>query len=196
MDKEIARLHLQPGNHGTRLFLCLLFLAGGSHCSLLLGGFLLGGVVAGDSELRELNADAVGAGLDDDRVILHGHDVADDAADGRDVVADLQRIAHGLCFLLPLVFRADHEEVEDRDQRDHHDDKRKVAAAGGCAALRIVPDGTASRPLTAGFCACRSCYGTPTLLNSTVYFLRLRQRPSPAFARGLLAVRKILKNIS
>ena len=127
---------MQPGDHGTRLFVCLIFLAGGSQRSLLLGGFLLGGIVAGDSELRELHTDAVGASLDDDRVILHGHDVADDAADGRDVVADLQRIAHGLCFLLPLVFRADHEEVEDRDQRDHHDDKRKVAAAGGCAGLQ------------------------------------------------------------
>ncbi|EEB32295.1 hypothetical protein DESPIG_02813 [Desulfovibrio piger ATCC 29098] len=59
-----------------------------------------------------------------------------------------------------------------------------------------MPDGTASRPPTAGFCACRTCHGTPILLNSTVYFLRLRQCPSPAFARGLLAVRKILKNIS
>ena len=67
-----------------------LFLAGGKGGCLLLGGFLFRRVVRRNCELRKLDADAVSTGLEDERVLLDADNVADDAADGGDIIANLQ----------------------------------------------------------------------------------------------------------
>lgn len=54
-------------------------------------------------------------GLDDDRLIFERDDLADDTADGRDLVTDLHVIAHFLRFLLLLSLRTNHQEVERND---------------------------------------------------------------------------------
>ena len=103
----------------------------------MLGSFLFRCVVGGNGKLRKLDADAVSSRFDDDGIVLDGDDVADDAADGRDVVADLQGITHLLGFFFALVFRADHKEVEHRDQNDEHENHGRAAAGGGRTGCRL-----------------------------------------------------------
>lgn len=84
------------------------------------------GVIRHDRPLGQLHADAVHAGLDDDVVALDVDDLTDDAADGRDLVAFLQRIAKVLFFLLFLLLGADDHEVEHRDHNDKDKDHAVV----------------------------------------------------------------------
>ena len=57
-------------------------------------------------------------------------DLADDAAGGDDFVALLQRLEHRLRLLGALLLRADQQEVEDDEDRDHRQERHQVAAAG------------------------------------------------------------------
>ena len=86
---------------------------------LLLGRSL--SALAGNSPLGKLDTDAVSASLDHDGVLLHGADGTGDTADGGDLIADRQRIAHVLSFLLALVLGTDHEEVQHGEHKHQHD---------------------------------------------------------------------------
>ena len=78
--------------------------------------------VCGNGPLGNLNADAIFAGLKGDQVAADINNLADHAADRRDLIADAEAIAHLFGFLFLLVFRADHEEIEDSDQKNDHYD--------------------------------------------------------------------------
>src|SRR5690606_5303124 len=66
-------------------------------------------------DLRPRDDDArVLARLDGDAVVLHVHDLADDAAVGHDLVAALERAQHLLVPLLRLALRPDDEQPEDQ----------------------------------------------------------------------------------
>ena len=48
--------------------------------------------------------------------------MAEGASDGSDILAHGQRVAEFLYFLLTLLLRANHEEIDDGEEHDHHDD--------------------------------------------------------------------------
>src|SRR5947207_8018724 len=56
--------------------------------------------------------------------LLDVHDLADDPAEGDDLVAALDRAQRLLVLLLLLRLRADEEEVEDRQDQRHLDEER------------------------------------------------------------------------
>ena len=70
----------------------------------------------------------ISAGLDDQLVILHTHNSADDAADGGDPVAVFHGGTHLLGFLLPLVLGTDEHEIEDSQ---HQNQSQKHAGHTG-----------------------------------------------------------------
>ena len=80
------------------------------------------------------NADlgTVAAGFENQSFILYADDLADNAADGRDLVAHLQSISHGSSFLFLLFLGTDHQEVEYCEHDNEHDDGHQSAAAVGC----------------------------------------------------------------
>ena len=80
------------------------------------------GALGGDGPLGELHTHTVGAGLDDDGILLHLADGAYHAADGGDLIAHRQLRAHLGRRLFLLVLRPDEQEIEDRDQ-DHERQK-------------------------------------------------------------------------
>ena len=97
---------------------CLLFLGlAGSFLSTLVGR-----IVGGQCPLLALNANTVCACLDHELIVLHVYNDTYNATDGGDTVAFRNRILQLLSFLLPLVFRADQEEVEDRQHRQKHNE--------------------------------------------------------------------------
>ena len=95
----------------------------------LLGGSLISRthVNRADSTLQKTDLGAGLAGFHGDGVFLHADDLANDTANGGDLIANLQRIAHGGFFLLLLLRGADNQEVEDQSKyNDHTDGKQKT----------------------------------------------------------------------
>ena len=83
--------------------------------SALLSGSLLHGLGGLDAPLGNLNAHAVFRGLKHDCGVVHLHNAADHAADGRDALALLQGVAHLFRPLFALVLGTDDHKIEHRD---------------------------------------------------------------------------------
>ena len=66
------------------------------------------------------NADlgTVAAGFENQSFILYADDLADDTADGSDLIADDQIVAHGVDFLFLFLLRSEHQEIENGKKRD------------------------------------------------------------------------------
>src|SRR5829696_7410772 len=105
-------------------------------CRSLLGSWRAHANDAGD--LPALDDESRLGGLDGDLVFhrprgralaggdfLDVHHLADDAAEGDDLVSALDRAQRRLVLLLLLRLRADQEEVEDRQDQRHLDEERR-----------------------------------------------------------------------
>ena len=80
-----------------------------------------------DRALEQADLGAVMAGLDDNSFFSDADDLADDAADGGDLITYTQLISHVLKLFLLLVFGTNKEEVEYYDKNNEHQNIRKVA---------------------------------------------------------------------
>nr|DAE67399.1 MAG TPA: hypothetical protein [Caudoviricetes sp.] len=95
-----------------RLLLCVL-------CFLRsLNGLGSRSFLAADRPAVDLELGAVARGLDDQRVVLDADNAADKAADGRDLVANRNGVAHLALLLVALALRTDQYEIENDDQYD------------------------------------------------------------------------------
>ena len=90
----------------------------------LLFELALGGSDGRDSGLQEYHLAL--AGDDGNAVILDVADLTDDTADGNDLVADLDGVAHILGFLIALLLRSEDEEVENGNHTHDEDDGHTV----------------------------------------------------------------------
>ena len=77
-----------------------------------------------DRPLRDIDPGAVCADLDGESVVLDADYFAIDAADGQDVVADLQALSHLADLIVLLLLRTDEHKVHDREKRGDHNDLR------------------------------------------------------------------------
>src|SRR5699024_1470916 len=136
---EMLRVRRLTHPRGLLILLVLFRLLAGGHGGLLgLGGGLVGGVVGGHGPLGELDADLVGADLDDNILILHLDDIADHAADGGDIVAHLQAAAHIVHGLLLLVLGTNQEEIEHSDHNEkHYDHGHTIWCHGTSSVIKV-----------------------------------------------------------
>ena len=88
-----------------------------------------------DRALEQTDLGAVVAGFDQNGFVSDADDLADDAANGGDLVANREAVTHFVNFLFLLLLGADHEEIEEHaDQNDHdngHNDLTATAALIG-----------------------------------------------------------------
>ena len=68
-----------------------------------------------DRGLQKADLGCVTGRFDDHRFVLDGNNLADDAAGGGDFIADLQLVAHLLCFLILLLLGLVKEEIENKE---------------------------------------------------------------------------------
>ena len=89
---------------------------------------------AGNGRTAETDLGAVAAGFDDQRIVLvgNGADDAHNAADGGDLIADFDRIAHSsVLFILTLLGQV--HQNDHKDQQDHNGQEADdhLGSAGG-----------------------------------------------------------------
>ena len=79
------------------------------------------------------NADlgTVAAGFENQSFILYADDLADDATDGSDLIADDQIVAHGVDFPLLFLLRSEHQEIENGKKRDGQEQGEPVHSCVG-----------------------------------------------------------------
>ena len=82
-----------------------------------------------DRSTAETDLGAVAAGLQNEGVLLDGDHAANDTADGGDLIADLQRIAHLGLFLLLLLLGPVNEQPHEQHHDQDHDER---AIEGNC----------------------------------------------------------------
>jgi hypothetical protein len=87
--------------------------------------------------------------LADDQ-LLDVHHLADDAAEGDDLVAALDRAQRLFVLLLLLLLRANEEEVEDREDQRHLDEERRHRSEATAAGLEDEECGLKARVHHAG----------------------------------------------
>ena len=81
-----------------------------------------GRFVGGNRPFLQLHSYAVRAGLDDNPIIRNMAYGADNTADGRDFIANLQILAHLVHFFFLLVFGPNQEVIEDENHDENHQD--------------------------------------------------------------------------
>lgn len=83
-------------------------------------GLLVLGVIGRNGPFGQFHTDLILAGLHDDVILLNVDDDAAEAANGGNVVAHLQGVAHFLRLLLLLVLRTDHQEIHQGEHSHQH----------------------------------------------------------------------------
>ena len=77
-------------------------------------------VNAADSTLENANLGALVRGLDYAGLFFDANDLADDAANGGDFIANSQVVAHVVLFLLLLFLGANHYKVHNQQKAAQH----------------------------------------------------------------------------
>ena len=111
---------------------CLFLLGCFLGCCTLCGKLLVSRVVLADSPACDLHTVSVSTRLNNERIVLNGNDLADDAADRCDFVADLKVVTHCLLFLLLFLLRSDHKKIHNGENSYHHENHCPAAAFSGC----------------------------------------------------------------
>ena len=90
-------------------------------------------VNAADSALKDADLGAVAAGNDNAGLFLDADDLADDTADGGDLVTHLKVVSHGSGLFFLLLLRANAKEVKNYEDNYHktHSQPHAAAALGG-----------------------------------------------------------------
>ena len=90
-----------------------------------------------DRALEQADLGAVMAGLDDNSFFSDADDLADDAADGGDLVTYRKAVTHFIDFFFLLLLGADHKEIENSYECYHHDDGDDPLTATAFAAKQV-----------------------------------------------------------
>ena len=104
-------------------------------------------VNAADSALEDTDLGAVAAGLDNAGLVFDAYDLADNTADGGDLVANLEIVSHISNLFFLLLLRADSEEIENNYYNNEHSNGDKSASkiaagkSGKCKNIKhiIIP---------------------------------------------------------
>ena len=91
-------------------------------------------VNAADRTLENADLGAVASGLDHAGLVLDANDLADDTANGGNLVANRERIAHFILLALLLFLGADHEEVHKYENEDKGQEHTEHTADAACIA--------------------------------------------------------------
>ena len=100
----------------------------------LVDGILCLNVNTADRALEDADLCAVTAGLDNAGLFLDADDLTDDAADGCDLITNVEIVTHIGDLLILLFLLAggnDHENDHNADDKDHGEKRKKISA---CAA--------------------------------------------------------------
>ena len=77
-------------------------------------------VYACNCALEDVDLGAIVCTLDDTGLFFDADDLADDTADGGDLIAHGQVVAHGSLLSLLLLLGTDHKEIEYNEYTDDH----------------------------------------------------------------------------
>ena len=102
-------------------------------CSLSVDRILSLNVNAADSALKNADLSAIAAGLDNAGLVLDADDLADDAADSGDLVANLEAVSHVSNLFLLLLLGTNAEEIEnDYDNNEHTNGDKSASELTVC----------------------------------------------------------------
>ena len=92
-------------------------------------GILYTHIDGANGAFEQTDAGVVARGLDHHGFFLDADDLADDAADGRDLISYLEVVTHIVGFLLAFFLRADHQKIQCNEH--HSDDDQHLPTATG-----------------------------------------------------------------